>query len=586
VPLSAARIVPSLPDDHLLVCVGVDRYSGGYRVAVAGAAIGCACPKCGVVSRRVHARYVRRVRDLPVQADRVIIRLQARKFWCGNRACPRRVFCERFGDVIRPFARMTERLEAALTSLALLTSAKLAERIACALGYPGSASTLLRCAHRYQPPLRQASAIGVDDFAFRRGHTYGTIIVDLATNRPIELLRERSVGCLTAYLEAHPEVRLVARDRDAGYAQAVALAAPHASVVVDRWHLLRNLSDAFERLVANRSATWRAALQAHLDAQHATASAGVPPVTPPEPISSTSPRQQRPPTARTARRQHLLERAHDLRRKGWTKTAIARHLELDPKTVTGYLERDTPPDYSRRQPTPAALDAHHDHLRNRWRDGCRNAAHLTRELKERGYPGSERTVRRYLNQWRDSSDDAPHSSPPATPPIVTLPSPKKLAWNLLHNEPDTTTRALLEHVGDAEHHTNLARAGLDAIKQHNPHAWNAWREAILDQPNSPLRRFVTGLQRDHGGIHNALTLTYSNGPTEGNVNRLKLIKRTMYGRAGFELLRKKVLHQDARAPPDQKPQHADEAPRPAIDLETEATTKPSRATGAHSLHQE
>lgn len=560
-----ACLVCLLPDEHLLVCVSVERFAGGYRVELAGAAAGCACPKCGVVSRRVHARYVRRVRDLPVQAERVIIQLQARKFLCDNRECARRVFCERFGDVIRPFARMTGRFEAALQTMVLLTSAKAAERIGRALGYWVSASTLLRCAHRYHPPPLLARAIGVDDFAFKRGRTYGTIIVDLATNRPIELLRERSVDSLTAYLEAHPEVRVVARDRDARYAQAITHAAPNATVVVDRWHLLQNLNDAFERLVANRSAAWRAALQAHADAQHATAShdtashdTGAPgdgPPRPPPERNSGGSREQQATAARTARRQHLLERAHDLHRKGWTKTAIARQLKLDPKTVTGYLQRDTPPDYSRRHPTPAALDEHQQHLQERWRDGCRNAAHLTRELEERGYRGSERTVRRYLHHWRNSSEDAPNASPPTTPPIVILPSPRKLAWNLLHNESDTTTRALLEHVSEAEHHTNLARAGLDAIKQHNPHAWNAWTAAMLEQPNNPLRRFVTGLQRDHDSIDNALTLTYSNGPTKGNVNRLKLIKRTMYGRASFELLRKKVLYQDARAPPDHQ-QHA------------------------------
>ena len=139
---------------------------------------------------------------------------------------------------------------------------------------------------------------------------------------------------------------------------------------------------------------------------------------------------------------------------------------------------------------------------------------------------------------------------------MTLPSPRKLAWNLLHDESDTTTQTLLRHVSDAQHHTNLARAGLDAIKQHNPHAWNAWTAAMLEQSNNPLRRFVTGLNRDRDAITNALTLTYSNEPTEGNVNRLKLIKRTMYGRAGFELLRKKVLYQSARAPPRHQPPHA------------------------------
>ena len=172
---------------------------------------------------------------------------------------------------------MPERLETALRTVALLTSAKAATRIGRALGYGASASTLLRCAHRYQPPAVLAGEIGVDDFAFKRCHSYGTIIVDLATNHPIELLPERSSESLTAYLEAHPMMRLVARDRDAAYAQAITLAAPDATVVADPWHRPRKPTEAFERLVAARSGACRAARQAHQDAQHASDSTAAPP---------------------------------------------------------------------------------------------------------------------------------------------------------------------------------------------------------------------------------------------------------------------------------------------------------------------
>jgi len=487
------------------------------------------------------------VRDLPVQGERVIIRLHARKFLCDNQLCPRRIFCERFGEVIAPFARMTARLAAALTSLALLTSARSAERIGSSLGYAGSVSTLLRCAHRYQPPAAAASHISVDDFAFRRGHKYGTIIVDLSTNKPIELLCERSVDSLITYLEAHPEVKVVARDRDARYAEAISMAAPDAMVIVDRWHLLRNLTDAFVRLVANHSSDWRKALQAHLDAHHADTqdkmaddgSAALP-LARPQRISIITPKQLQKTAADLERRQHLIDQAHDLRGQGWAKAKIARHLHLDPNTVAAYLKLETPPDHSRRRPTPSPLDEHLLFLQRRWREGCRNASQLTRELTERGYHGTRRTVARYVRHWRSGDEPA---IIPTGPPIAILAQPNKLAWNLLKNDPDPNTQQLLEYVSDAEHHTNLARAGLNAIRHHDVDAWNAWCRVILKQPSNPLKRFVTGLKTDHHAVINALTHPYSNGPTEGNVNRLKLIKRTMYGRASFQLLRNKVLHQ-------------------------------------------
>lgn len=154
---------------------------------------------------------------------------------------------------------------------------------------------------------------------------------------------------------------------------------------------------------------------------------------------------------------------------------------------------------------------------------------------------------RYVRHWRTDDEDQPVDITAIRPPIAILDQPNKLAWNLLKDEPDPTTQQLLDHVSDAEHHANLARAGIKAIRHHDIDAWNAWCRVILQQPNNPLKRFVTGLKTDYPAVINALTHPYSNGPTEGNVNRLKLIKRTLYGRASFQLLRNKVLYQPTQA---------------------------------------
>lgn len=248
-----------VPDASVFVCLSVFRHSTGYVVTLSGRRSGCACLKCGVVSVRVHARYERRVRDLPVQGERVLVRLCCRKFVCRNGLCSQRVFCERFGDALPAFARCTARLERALAALALAlaTSANLAARVGRVLGLPGSARSILRAAHRFEPPDASAVHIAVDDFAFRRGRSYGTIMVDHDSGRPIELLRDRGRGQLLANLERHPQVALVTRDRDPRYAEAIRLAAPGVMAVADRWHLIRNLAEAFERLVARSLWTWR-----------------------------------------------------------------------------------------------------------------------------------------------------------------------------------------------------------------------------------------------------------------------------------------------------------------------------------------
>ena len=536
-----------LPDEGFFACHSVLRHGFGFVVALSGHSLGGACPKCGVVSGRIHARYERRVRDLPIQGQRVLVRLACRKFVCGNARCSQRIFCERFGASLPTFARMTARLEAALATLALATSANLAARLARLLGMAGSASTLLRAAHRFEPAEAFATEIAVDDFAFRRGHRYGTLIVDHATRKPIELLPERTQEALVAFLEAHPEVTLVSRDRDLRYAEAIRLAAPGATVVVDRWHLIRNVADAFERQVARSQRDWRHALHAALEAEHAACdpndrdpAVAESSLARPRCISTPSRAKLEIQAVKRSERQRVFDEAHRLRKDGWAIHRIARHLDLERATIKSYLGRDAPPDWRRRAPTPSPLDAHHELLAEHWRAGCRSASALHEHVRAAGYSGSLKTVQRYVRGWRAATAEPPTTASPALPPF---PPPRALAWRLLQDAPDPTTQALLRLVPDAAHHTALARAGIDAIRNPNPTMWCAWTTAIRAGPPTPMRAFVIGCDRDQHAIIAALTLPHSNGPAEGNVNRLKLIKRATYGRAGFDLLRKKVLHQ-------------------------------------------
>ena len=546
-PEAPTGVVLPLPDASMFTCLAVLRHTLGYVVTLIGGNVGCACPKCGVVSVRVHARFERRVRDLPIQGERVLVRLRCRKFVCRNALCAQRIFCERFGPALPAFARSTARLERALAALALATSANLTARLGRVLGLPGSARSILRAAHRFESPTVSAAHIAVDDFAFRRGRSYGTIIIDHHSRRPIELLPDRGRDELVAYLEAHPEVVLVTRDRDPRYAEAIRLAAPGAIAIADRWHLIRNLADAFERLVARSQPGWRQQLQEALAAAHAAQNdntaddGGVNEVPLPRPalISTPAAAKLKVQAAKRAERQRVFEQVHALRREGWSIHRIARSVGLERETIRTYLRRDRPPDWSRARPTPSPLDAHYEFLACRWREGCRNATQLRHQLLQNGYRGSRKSVQRYVRAWRDTPAPDPDAN---APPIATLPPSRTLAWHLLRNDPDPTTQALLQHVSDAEHHTLLARAGIDSIRQRNLPAWIAWCHAIRSGPENALRRFVINLAQDHDAVHHALTHPHSNGPAEGHVNRLKLLKRSSYGRASFDLLRKKVLH--------------------------------------------
>lgn len=502
-----------------------------------------ACPVCGDLSKRVHSRYQRWVKDLPVQGRRVVVVLEARKFFCDEPGCSRRIFCERFPEVVEAYARRTLRLEEIVTAMGLLVSANLASRLSRLLGFPTSGRTLLRCAHRYEPPQTEAMMIGVDDFAFRRGHQYGTLIIDLATRRPIEVLNERSVSSLRAFLAAHPEVEAVCRDRDPRYAEAIRWEAPTATVVLDRWHLIRNFVDAFERFVAQHHRAWLNTLREHqassiaLSERVGTDGGGdgdwVDAL-----ITELSPKQRERRRANQQRRQQRYNDIRDLHDKGFNRAAIAQRLQLDRGTVASYLQRGGPPTDTRSRRAPTLLDPYLPHLAKRWQEGCRNAARLHREIQQQGYTGSVRTVMRRVRAWRKH---APAATPP--PPAPALPSPRTLAWALLQEPPLTDSLdALLTLAPDAATAAGLARAGLTALRHQDLDAWNAWQDAVAASDVTQLKRFLRGLQNDRDAVTNAFLTTLSNGPTEGHVHRIKLIKRTMYGRASFHLLRNKILY--------------------------------------------
>src|SRR6266571_1031425 len=212
-----------------------------------------ACPVCQQPSERVHGTYVRTVADLPCGGRRVILRLSVRKFVCGTPACPRQIFTERLPDLVQSYARMTNRLRDALVALGLATSAEVSERLAPQLSMLVSAPTLLRRLRAVAcPPPKSVRILGVDDWAWKKGQTYGTILVDLEKRCPIELLSDRKEETLTAWLLTHPEIEVISRDRGGEYAAAARKGAPQAQQIADKFHILKNLRDDISELMARK----------------------------------------------------------------------------------------------------------------------------------------------------------------------------------------------------------------------------------------------------------------------------------------------------------------------------------------------
>ena len=500
------------------------------------------CPTCGQSSERLHSRYQRTLADLPWQGRPVALRVRARRLRCLNPACSRQTFAERLSGVARAGARRTERLGSLQGHLGLALGGEAGRRLSERLAMPTSADTLLRLirsAGNDNEPQPTPRVLAVDDWAWRRGHRYGTALVDLERNAVIDLLPDRQAETLAVWLRQHPGVEIVARDRAGAYADGVRQGAPDAVQVADRWHLLRNLGDVVRSVVdRHHAAVRRAALS--VSKQLAKS---------PEPVQTAEPDIARPSAAALrsqaslARRQGRYEQAARLHAAGCSIAGIALQLGAERKTIRRWLHAGGPSLW-RKPPQAGVLSAHFDRLERRWAEGCRNAAQLWRELVQLGFTGRPGTVRRWAGQRRKASAK---SAPNRNTPLTTgqSPSGRQVARMLMADTKtlSKTERALIVHL--------LAQVpglsdGVAIAKRLNLLLRLRSEEnlgAVLDSAaGTPLASFAASLRRDLAAVQAALDLPWTTSPAEGQINRIKMIKRTMYGRAGFQLLRARVLH--------------------------------------------
>jgi transposase len=496
------------------------------RVLARTGASQAACPGCGAMSRRVHSRYQRQLADTATGGQEVLIHLQTRRFFCGNDACAKGTFAEQVPGLTTRYGRRTRGLHAVLQAVALALGGRAGARLTGRLACAASRSTLLRLIRAAPDPAGETPLVlGVDDFALRKGHVYGTILVDIDTRRPIDVLPERSAESFRAWLDAHPGVEIICRDRGGCYAEGAAEGAPLATQVADRWHLWHNLAEAVERAVTRH----RSCLQEP----------------PPQPEPGPSPEETVPPPegglATRTRARHA--EVHAALARGLTITEISRTLRLDRKTVRRYATAAAPDQLisGTRLIQPGLLGPHQAYLRQRWDEGARSTNQLHQELRERGYRGSLRTLRRLTAQLR--RDTAVPTPPPA-------PAARKVAsWILtppgkLTDDDRATLAQITARCPELTATRDLVREFADMLCNQRGEHLEAWAGQAEGSPVSELRGFSKGLRKDWAAVTAGLTTPYSSGAVEGHVNRIKMIKRQMYGRAKPDLLRKRVLLAD------------------------------------------
>jgi transposase len=502
-----------------------------------------ACPLCGGLSGRVHSRYTRTLADLPWQGRAVAVQVRARRFRCATAGCPRRVFAERLPEVARPRARRTARLGGLQRHVGLALGGEPGSRLAGRLAMPVSGDTLLRLVRAVAPePYPSPRVVGIDDWAWRRGQRSGTIVCDLERGRVLDLLPERSAEAVAAWLGRHPTVEVIARDRAGAYAEGARQGAPAAKQVADRWHLLRNLGDALQGAVDRHRGAVRRAARVVAQGRSAAEPEEVAPAAPPHSTKETRLRAER-----RARRQARYAELHRLHRSGLSAEAVAPALGMSATAVRRWLRAGGPPAHSKpRQPRP--LDAHGPTLERRWREGCRNTSRLWRELRAQGFAGSRGPVARWVAR-RQREDPPPQAVEVRRAAAWPAPSSRRCA-RLLTMAPDKREppeAAFLVHL--AEIAPDLARAGAlaadfaalvrNAPDEDNGPALDTW---LARARGTALDAFVRGIERDREAVRAALVEAWSTGPVEGQINRLKLLKRQAYGRAKFDLLRSRVLH--------------------------------------------
>jgi transposase len=468
-----------------------------------------ACPGCGQTSDWVHSRYVRHVADEAVGGRPAVIDLSVRRLYCENPACEKITFAEQVPGLTRRYQRRTPALQKVVDAVAVALAGSAGARLLSALHHTLSWASVLNCLMRIALPARPAPRVlGIDEFALRKGHRYATILTDAETGERIEVLSDRKTETVIAWLKAHPGIEVVCRDGAGGFAQATTDADPTIVQVADRWHLWHGLAEAALKEVGAHSACW--------------AKAG-------------------PPLREGKRAQTTRERwqqVHQLLDAGVGLLECSRRLNLALNTVKRYARHSEPERMVRApQYRPTLVDPYRDHLRQRrTEDPAVPVTHLLREIRELGYTGSANLLVRYITQGRVEADHA------------TL-SPRRVAHLLLtdpahlHEEKQVLRDQL---AGACPEMTALAAsvrdfAALLTPNEANAEALTGWIAQVRAADLPFVHSYATGLERDRAAVDAALTLPHHNGRTEGVNNKIKMIKRQTYGRAGHPLLRQRIL---------------------------------------------
>lgn len=486
------------------------------------------CPYCGTISHRVHSKYMRTITDLSILGLPVIMTFEARKFFCDNPDCRRKTFAEQPGDEVFRYRRRTRRCEMAVIQHGLKTSSGSARNLLSAIGIHVSGDTVLRDIHRMSVPAHQeVHEIGVDDWAFRKGVTYGSIIVNLNTGSVIDLLGDRDVESFRGWLDLHTQVKVVSRDRSTDYTAAIAATGRSITEVADRFHLNMNMSDCVTKVISSHYDDYR---------------------------KSVRPEEEQEISVKTDSRQVMFNEVKELQAAGLKIAQIAKKLDIARQTVRKYMKYDSLPKRASKERIPYFLyDAY---VEEAYRHG-KDLRKIFLEIKGQGFPGSLTPFYDhycYLSDghrgFRSKQKVAEMQKSPKTEREPLLPI-RQIAHivdkSIRKKKMQDKEISLVEKLMSFGWFRDIYIAAInfyDTIMGDNVDNLTLWLKNYAQSPLHELRSFAYGIQMDLKAVQNAIAMDTSNGIVEGYVNKLKAVKRIMYGRASLELLKRKMVFSD------------------------------------------
>lgn len=497
-----------LPDELEITSISVTEQE--LHVRVTSNRMSSCCPRCATPSFAIHSYYRRHPLELPCAGKTIRLLLSVKKFFCRVATCSQKIFTERLPEFIEPSSRLTTRLRTIVHAICAAFNAKGGARLGGQLGIHLSRMTFLHSLLLLpNPPIGKVKVVGIDDFAWKRGKRYGTVIIDLETHDVLDLLPDREAESVKQWLLAHPEIEIVSRDRGGAYADGAAQGAPQAQQIADRWHLCKNLGDAVEDYLKRKNIQQPSFAGADTAPSEESPVRTLPPAIAPVKRTHVS-------EGKTERKQAIVDQVKTMHQQGISIHTIAARLDLARNTVRRYLRLEGPVQVTPRPRKSSQLDPFYDYLCDRFKDGCANASQLFQELQEKGYRGGETSVRSCVSRLRKGLSGMARPPKQAKQGAeVSAASPRELRWLLVKREEERTPeeqqelKRLLESSQEVKDLRGLLQSFLHMLRQRQPERLNGWMKEARESGIKELGSFVAGIERDYDAVRAGLTFSWS-----------------------------------------------------------------------------